>query len=177
MVIIKETEFKDDALKNIAEKMCIAARTAPKTRGQDQLVTLIITGDMIKKISKKMKDIGEKKDIHFFLRDSESILQAPVVVLLGTKFGSLNVPNCGYCGFKDCAEREKTTAACALASGDLGIAVGSALSVAMDNRVDNRLMLSIGKAALELGIFDKDVQVAFGVSLSATGKNPFFDRK
>jgi len=177
MVKIMEENFKDKTLESIAAEMCLAARTAPKTRGRDQLMAAIIKGDTINKISEKMREIGTEKDIPFFLRDAESIKKAGVVVLLGTKLESLNVPNCGFCGYKDCAEREKTTAACALAAGDLGIALGSALSVAMDHRVDNRLMFSIGKAAIELGIFDKDIEIVFGIPLSATGKNPFFDRK
>ena len=177
MVKMSDEDFKVKTLERIAEDMCIAARTAPKTRGQDQLVACVVKGDTIDKLSNKMKEIGAEKNIAFFLRDADGIKNAPVVVLLGTKLESLNVPNCSFCGYKDCAEREKTAAACALAAGDLGIAVGSALSVAMDHRVDNRLMFSIGKAAIELGIFEKDVKIVFGVPLSATGKNPFFDRK
>jgi uncharacterized ferredoxin-like protein len=38
-------------------------------------------------------------------------------------------------------------------------------------------MFTAGKAALELGIFPVPVKVAYGIPLSATGKNPFFDRK
>lgn len=67
-------------------------------------------------------------------------------------------------------------ALCSFNSGDLGIAVGSAVSVATDHRVDNRIMYSAGKAALELGLLGDGVAIAFGVPLSATGKNPFFDR-
>ena len=33
-----------------------------------------------------------------------------------------------------------------------------------------------GKAAIELGIFGDDVLIAYGIPLSAKGKNPFFDR-
>ncbi len=177
MARIFEEEFKEGTLEHIAEEMCIAARTAPKTRGKDQLIFAIVKKETIGKLSERMKEIGTEKNISFFIRDAESIKKAPIVVLLGTKLESLNVPNCGFCGYKDCAEREKTSAACALAAGDLGIALGSALSVAMDRRVDNRLMFSIGKAAIELGIFEADVKIVFGIPLSATGKNPFFDRK
>jgi uncharacterized ferredoxin-like protein len=38
-------------------------------------------------------------------------------------------------------------------------------------------MYSIGRACLDLGIFDKGVRQALGIPLSVTGKNPFFDRK
>jgi uncharacterized ferredoxin-like protein len=38
-------------------------------------------------------------------------------------------------------------------------------------------MYSAGKAAIELGLLGTEVKVAYGIPLSATGKNPFFDRK
>jgi uncharacterized ferredoxin-like protein len=47
----------------------------------------------------------------------------------------------------------------------------------MDHRIDNRIMYSVGKAALDLGLLGKEAVVAYGIPLSATGKNPFFDRK
>lgn len=177
-MLIKQESFIDETLEDIARKMCVAATTAPKTRGKNQIETAVLKGETIKKLSQKMREIGFEKNISFFLRDAESILNAPVVVLIGTKLDSLGVPNCGFCGYRDCAEREKTSASCALAVNDLGIAVGSAVSIAMDFRVDNRIMFSAGKAALELNLFETgDIKIAFGIPLSATGKNPFFDRK
>jgi len=60
---------------------------------------------------------------------------------------------------------------------DLGIAIGSAVSIAADLRVDNRVMYSVGKAALNVGILGDDVKIAYGIPLSISGKNPFFDRR
>jgi uncharacterized ferredoxin-like protein len=47
----------------------------------------------------------------------------------------------------------------------------------MDNRVDNRIMYTVGQALLEMGILGPDVKVIYGMPLSISGKNPFFDRK
>ena len=58
---------------------------------------------------------------------------------------------------------------------DLGIALGSAVKTASILNVDNRIMFSAGVAAVKLRLIDADV--AMGVPLSATGKNPYFDRK
>jgi uncharacterized ferredoxin-like protein len=66
---------------------------------------------------------------------------------------------------------------CTFNSGDLGIAVGSAVSRAADLRIDNRVMYSAGKAAIELGYLGPEVAIAYGIPLAAKGKNPFFDRK
>ena len=66
---------------------------------------------------------------------------------------------------------------CTFNTGDLGIAIGSAVSVAMDHRVDNRIMYTVGQAAMELRLLGDDVPVIYGIPLSISSKNPFFDRK
>ncbi|MFA5783030.1 MAG: ferredoxin domain-containing protein, partial [Bacteroidales bacterium] len=48
---------------------------------------------------------------------------------------------------------------------------------AMDHRVDNRIMYSVGLAVTEMELLGKDVKIVYGIPLSATSKNPFFDRK
>ncbi|MEA3493705.1 MAG: DUF2148 domain-containing protein [Candidatus Margulisiibacteriota bacterium] len=177
MTKVSGREFTDKVIEQIAEEMCLAARTAPKARGLDLLDMAILRGERIKKLSAKMLKIGEKLNNHTFLRDGDNILKASAVVLIGSKTQYLGLKYCGFCGFPGCAEAEAHNAICAYNTGDLGIAIGSAVSVAMDRRVDNRVMYSVGKAALDMGLLDKGVKVAFGIPLSATGKNPFFDRK
>lgn len=66
---------------------------------------------------------------------------------------------------------------CAFNTGDLGIAIGSAVSIAADNRVDNRVMYTVGQAALEMGILGEEVTVAYAIPLSSASKSPYFDRK
>lgn len=66
---------------------------------------------------------------------------------------------------------------CAFNTVDLGISLGSAVSLAADSRVDNRIMFSAGTAAKELGMFDKTYKVILAISLSAHCKNIYFDRK
>lgn len=177
MAIIYEKEIKEQEVIDIAKKMLLAARTAPKAKGIDTLSLAIATGDDIKIISDKLKELAEKTGFKFFIRDAENILQAQALVMIGTKIKSFGL-DCGYCGFKTCAEKDKhPDVPCVFNTGDLGIAIGSAVSIATDNRIDNRIMFSVGKAIIELGIFDKDVKIVYAMPLSATGKNPFFDRK
>jgi uncharacterized ferredoxin-like protein len=175
---IEWNDYDKERLIEAAKDMAVAARTAPKGRGRDQLHILILTGEDKDAVAGRMKDIGESEDIAFFRRDSESLRNAPVLLLLGTETSPLEVSHCGYCGFADCREnREQGTVPCAFSSGDLGIAVGSAVAFAARRHIDNRIMFSAGKAAIELGLFPSRVKIAHGVPLSATGKNPFFDRK
>jgi uncharacterized ferredoxin-like protein len=49
--------------------------------------------------------------------------------------------------------------------------------VAATLHLDNRVMFSLGRAAMDLKLFGAPVRQALGVPLSVTGKSPFFDRK
>ncbi len=109
-------------------------------------------------------------------RDANNIEKVHACVIIGAKANPPGL-NCRYCGFKACEELKKAGGVCAFNSMDLGIALSSACGIATQFHIDNRLMFSIGTAALELGLFDKDVKQAIGIPLSATGKNIFFDRK
>lgn len=66
---------------------------------------------------------------------------------------------------------------CAFNTGDLGIALGSAVSVAMDNRIDNRVMYTVGQAVLKMNLLGDDIKIVYGIPLSVSSKNVFFDRK
>ena len=98
------------------------------------------------------------------------------VVLIGVRSEPFGMDHCGMCGFKNCGEMAKAGANCAFNITDLGIAIGSAVSVAADNRIDNRVLYSAGQAALRMNCFPSDVRVCFGIPLSTTSKSIFFDR-
>lgn len=110
MSILFEENIKKQVLINIAEKMLIAARTAPKARGVDNLILSIADNDEIVKIA-------------------DNILRSEV------------------------------------------------LSVAMDARVDNRVMFSVGKAIKKMQLLGSETKIIFGIPLSSSSKNIFFDRK
>ncbi len=170
-------EFAENSgLECAAEHLCVAARTAPKGKGKDLLVTAIVTGAEKSQLQQQMRLIGERDNIEIFLRDAENLEHAPVVVLVGTRKEPLQLPACGYCGFVDCEAMLDAGGTCTFNSGDLGIAVGSAVAMAADFRIDNRIMYTAGKAAVELGMLGDDVKIAYAIPLAAKGKNPFFDR-
>jgi uncharacterized ferredoxin-like protein len=178
MSIIKEKTLTENSLRETASRMAVAARTAPKARGTDTFEIKIVEGDTIKILADKMSRIASEEDIPFFKRDADNILDCPVVFLIGTTIRSIGLKKCGMCGFTSCEEKNKNPSVpCVFNTGDLGIAVGSAASVCMDDRTDNRIMYTIGQAAMELRFFETDVRIAYGIPLSATSKNPFFDRK
>ena len=175
---IEWNDYYKDMLVEAAKEMALVARTAPKGRGRDQLHLVILSDGEKDALADHMNRIGEEGDIAFFQRDAQNLKSAPVILLLGTECSPLEIPHCGFCGLKDCQEnRESGSVPCAFSTGDLGIAVGSAAAYAARRHIDNRIMFTAGKAAIELGCFPEPVEVAYGIPLSATGKNPFFDRK
>ncbi len=178
MTLIEEENINKETLLAVAKKMCIAARTAPKAKGVDNIIIAIAEQKEIEEISEKMIEIGEKYDVPSFNRDAKNILDSPSMVLIGTKISSVGLKKCGMCGFKNCDEKNKfPKIPCVFNTGDLGIAIGSAVSVAMDNRVDNRIMYTAGQAVIELELLGEDVKIVYVIPLTATSKNPFFDRK
>lgn len=173
-----EEQIRDEAIYAVAQKMMIAARTAPKGRGTDNMVISVIGKETIEKIVAKMKELVKRENWpHSFERDAGNILKAPWMVLLGTKFEPMRLKICGMCGFENCDEKDKhPEIPCVFNTGDLGIAIGSAVSVAMDNRVDNRIMYTVGQAAVRMGLFPEEIKIVYGIPLSVSSKNVFFDR-
>lgn len=179
-MIYNSDEMEKKAALEVASLMCAAARTAPKTKGMDNILTLVLTDDEIVRISDKMKAIALREfgsaDGHF-TRDAMNILKAQAIVLIGVKRAWYGLPYCSMCGFANCGECKKANANCAFALIDLGIALSSAVSVAADMRVDNRIMFSIGKAAEEMNYAESYDVIWQGIPISIAGKNVFFDRK
>ncbi len=170
-------ELERAAVKDVAEFMAVAARTAPKTRGIDNIETIAIDDEPArKKLCDKMREISNKENRPSMERDANSIQDSPVILAIGVKSNPAGL-NCGYCGYRTCAELGATIGVCAYNSIDLGIAIDSAAGVANSFHADNRVMYSIGRACLDLKLFSQTVKQALGIPLSVTGKNPFFDRK
>lgn len=170
-------EMEPQAIMQAAEIICFAARTAPKGKGKDLLVTAVLSGAELVQLADLMRRIAVRDQVAFFERDAGNLEKISVLVLIGTRKEPLGLPHCGYCGFADCAAMLAAGGCCSFNIGDLGIALGSAVSRAADLRLDNRIMYSAGKAAVELGLLGKDVAVAYGIPLSVSGKSPFFDRQ
>lgn len=179
MAIYSEINERQESVIDVAKKMLVAARTAPKGKGADNLEMAILTENDIRLLALEMRKIGEQKEYDIFIRDADNILSsADAVVLIGSRIKTLGLKVCSLCGFADCATKEKyPLVPCVYNIGDLGIAVGSAVAVAADCRVDNRIMHTAGIAALNLEIFSSSVKLIWGIPLSASSKNPFFDRK
>lgn len=167
---------EQEAVRQVAQWMCVAARTAPKARGIDEIDTRMLTGEDLAPLADTMEQIGRDTRQQYFVRDAGNVRGSLAVVLVGVRPVPRNTETCGFCGFPDCAACVQAGGSCAIAVSDLGIAVGSAAAVAADARVDNRVFFTAGVAALRLGLMGEGVTVAYGIPLAVRGKSIFFDR-
>ena len=168
-----------------AKTILVAARTAPKAKGEDNIVTGLVEKDEIELLATTMETIADKKGdgFTFFKRDAQNIRNADAVILIGVKAPGAAGLNCSACGFATCGEmlqQERIESDyrgpnCVFKSIDLGIALGSAVAKAKDLCIDNRIMYSVGTAARISKLIDADV--VCGIPLNVSGKNPFFDRR
>ncbi|MFH1416621.1 MAG: DUF2148 domain-containing protein [Elusimicrobiota bacterium] len=169
-------EKLDDSLKSIAGFMSLAARTAPKARGKDNLVMKIFEKEELDGLADIMISTGkETSRPQTFSRDAESVRKSGCLLVIATKNSPLDL-DCGFCGAATCEEARKKNITCAYNSGDLGIAVGSAVATAACFHADNRLMYTVGFTVIKHDLMGDGIVMALGIPLSATGKNPFFDR-
>jgi len=151
-MLITSEDSESEAILNVAKLMVVAARTAPKAQGEDKIKAVIVTGKEKEDLANMIEQLGK-------IRDSKNVRDSEAVVLLGVEFGN---PTEEWINFK-----AKLI--------DLGIALGSAVKVASELNVDNRIMHSAGDAAMKMGLLRADEII--GIPLSIKGKNIFFDRK
>jgi uncharacterized ferredoxin-like protein len=179
---------EQNAVMAVADLMALAARTAPKGKGEDTLEIRVLSRKETTKLAARLETLGAEKNIGFFIRDAKNIAAADACVIIGSRGDTVAGINCGGCGYPTCAGLETARKKkkfsftpyegpnCVIRMADLGIAVGSAVKTAQIHNADNRIMYSGGVAARDLGLVPKECTVVYAIPLSATGKNIFFDR-
>lgn len=181
---IEGKKAEQEAIREAAKSMLVAARTAPKTAGIDDILTLIVYGQEKDAIAGKMEEIAEERKIEGFKRDAKNVRDSEEIVLIGLRGSKSAGLNCGSCGYESCEEFEAigkelgedfVGPTCLFKALDLGIALGSAAKTASILNVDNRIMYRVGTAAMKLKLMP-EATVAFGIPISARGKNIYFDR-
>lgn len=177
---MEEQQACQEAILAAARQMCAAARTAPKARGMDSVSSMVLTGEDRLRLARRMVEIEETQGdcTPIFRRDAALVTASTAVVLIGSRRLSRGLSPCGWCGFGNCqAMRASGGGHCAYDDIDLGIAVGSAVSLAADLRIDNRVVYSAGVAAEELHLLGADVETTLAILLSASPRNIYFARK
>lgn len=182
---IESVKGEHDGLLEIARLMLIAARTAPKTAGMDDILTCIVYGGEKEAIAEVMEKMAEERRIEGFKRDAKNVRDSEAVVLIGVRGNKSVGLNCSACGSENCKEFEEKEkklgrdfygANCIFKALDLGIALGSAVKIASMLNVDNRIMYRVGTASMRLKLLP-EATVIMGIPISAKGKNIYFDRR
>jgi uncharacterized ferredoxin-like protein len=75
-MILNSVAAEEDALLTVAKLMVTAARTAPKTRGEDSIHTAIVTGEDKERLAETMIELGRG-------RDAGNVRASGAVVLVG----------------------------------------------------------------------------------------------
>ena len=177
-MIYSSDAAEKDALLTVAKLMAAAARTAPKAKGVDTILTLVIDGTEKDAVSAEMRKIAEGgEQFASFERDANNVDASDLVVLLAVVDKPAGLTICSTCGFENCAAATAAGSPCALNISDLGTAAGSACAVASHHWIDNRLMYSAGRAAMHLDLFGEKIRLCYGIPISAKGKSVYFDRK
>jgi len=177
---------EQEAVGMVASLMALAARTAPKGKGVDEVEIRIAQGSDLNVLADEMERLGKEKNIGFFIRDSGNVAASDACVVIGIRGQVTAGVNCGGCGYADCAAMKEAFETepvngpfrgpnCVIRMADLGIAAGSAAKTAAIHNADNRIMYSAGVAALSLG-WCGDCTVAYGIPLKGSGKSIYFDR-
>ena len=169
-------EAERDAVFSVADLMVAAARTAPKGSGRDNVLAVILTGKDKDQLVEAMQALAKEFNEDFIDRDALNVDNSHCVVVIGVKNIPFGLENCHMCGFENCATAKKLGANCTFNITDLGVAIGSAVSIAADHRIDNRVMYSAGKGAIKIKCLPEDVKVCYGIPLYTGSKSIYFDR-
>jgi len=178
-------EGEKEAILEVARLMQVAAKTAPKAMGADDVLTLIVYGEGKNAIAEEMNKIADERKADLFKRDAKNVMDSDAILLIGVRGGKSLGLNCGACGYKNCKEFEEAQKkygqdfigpTCIFKALDLGISLGSAVKIASMLNVDNRIMYRIGVAAMRMGLMP-EATVIMGIPLSAKSKNIYFDRR
>jgi uncharacterized ferredoxin-like protein len=182
--IIGSEKGEEEAILEATRLMLSAARTAPKTAGVDDIVSLIVYGEEKDAIADKMEQMADERNSAGFRRDAKNIRDSYAVVLIGVRGGRSVGLNCGSCGFEDCQGFDEAGKklgkdfigpTCVFKALDLGISLGSAVKMAGFLNIDNRVMYRAGAAASKLKLLP-EATIIMGIPLSVRGKNIYFDR-
>ncbi|MGA3406274.1 MAG: DUF2148 domain-containing protein [Candidatus Bathyarchaeia archaeon] len=184
MPILDSKSIESEGLLDAARLMLLSARTAPKSGGIDDVLTLVVLGKEKDALADEMDKIAEERKISGFKRDAGNLRNSEATLLIGVRGDRSFSLNCGACGYETCSEFDQAEKKegldfmgpnCIFKSLDLGIALGSAAKTASILNVDSRIMYRIGTAAKRLKLMT-EASVIMGIPISAKGKSIYFDR-
>lgn len=172
-MITNSRDIRHEMAVEAAHRMMTAATTAPKGKGADDIESILVEGEDLSRLADEMVCLADGQPNAAFVRDAGNIRASECAVVIGCTRKPLGL-NCGHCGFPKCGVKPAGVP-CAFNAVDLGIAIGSACSMASACKVDTRVMFTAGMACMSLGLM-KDCAPVFVLPISITAKSPYFDR-
>ncbi len=172
-MVYDERDIRKAQALDIAQKMLVAARTAPKGKGVDVVECAVVDGDDLEALACTMEAIGEERGHQFFLRDANCVRQSLCVALVGTREKAQGA-QLRPLRFRH-LRRAHARRSCEVNSADVGIAPAPPCR-APRLGVDTRIMFSAGLAAQQLGLLGEGVGQVYAIPVSISSKSPFFDR-
>ena len=89
--MIREKDLIVGGVLRVAELMAIAAKTAPKAKGIDNIVVAVIADrEELEKLASKMEELASQYG-HFLARDAGNVRNSEAVVLIGAKVVDLGL--------------------------------------------------------------------------------------
>ncbi len=173
-------------LDRAVELMTLAAWNSFRFNDRNTVKIITVTGEDLIPISEYCYSLGDMAPLG--ARDGRHLAQLAkepcYLMVIGDKRKSAFNYNCGACGYRTCAELNKTekveslTAdgpSCMFSNLNVSIAANASAAMAYKLGLHCRVFSTLGFAARALNIIE-DVDICVSVCVSAGKKNPFFDR-
>ena len=184
-------DYLQDHILEVAKNIVLAIHKAPQITGKTDIEVEIIWGKDLEPILAVLEPVAAA--VRYVQWDYETIKrcyqkgESPVVIGIGTKVNSSNLAwNCGACGFNTC--KEFNAYAKTVDGGQLGgpccnwkildyaIACDWACASAWQNKVDNRIMGSLGFALGALNYLPNS-NVKLGLALGPARDMVYYSRE
>jgi uncharacterized ferredoxin-like protein len=186
MVRIEMQDLISNGLARAVELMAVAAYTAVKFSDRNTFKMAVMGKEDMESISEFCYSLGDMSPLG--ARDGralQSMVKEPLAMLvIGDKRKSDFNYNCGACGYRTCAELNKAEFVEALTSNgpfcmfksiNLHMAANAAAAMAWKLGLQCRVFSTFGFGAKAMETLP-DVDTAVAVMVSASKRDPFFDR-
>ncbi|HSV97606.1 MAG TPA: DUF2148 domain-containing protein [Spirochaetota bacterium] len=186
MVRIEMKELIDNGLARAVELMAVAAYNAIKFSDRNTIKIVALGKDDMELISEFCFSLGDMSPLGS--RDGralQAMMKEPMAMMvIGDKRKSDFNYNCGACGYKTCAELNKSELVEALTSNgpyclfksiNLHMAANAAAAMAWQLGLQCRVFSTFGFGAKSMEVMS-DIDTAVAVPVSVAKRDPYFDR-
>lgn len=186
MATIELPELIEKGLQQAVELMAIAAHNSFRFSDQNKVKIIVVGNEEMEAIAEYCFSLGDMAPLA--ARDGRNVVQMikepTKLMIIGDKRKSPFNYDCGACGYRTCKEMNKAeeveslTAngpSCQFRNLNVNIAANAAASLAHRLGLHCRVFSTLAFAAKALEIIE-DVDITCSVSVSASRKNPYFDR-